>query len=134
MALGFERVLTSGGAPNALAGALMIADPANITEEAIDLQLANVRRSRFDERHFSLGDKMPPALKRIPSPVQMIWGERDVLPYPNARARADAARAARPDARIEVVPDAGHWVQFEAPETVNRSMLEFFESQVLPGP
>lgn len=107
-------------------GALMIADPAKITDDAVDLQLANVRRTRFDGRHVSLSDKMPPTLKRIPSPVHMIWGERDVLPYPNARARADAARAARPDARIELVPDAGHWVQFEAPEAVNRSMLEFF--------
>jgi 2-hydroxy-6-oxonona-2,4-dienedioate hydrolase len=109
--------------------ALMIADPGNITEEAIDLQLANVRRTRFDGRHVSLSDKMPPALKRIPAPVQMIWGELDVLPYPNARARADAASAARPDVRIDLVPGAGHWVQFEAPEAVNSAMLEFLEGR-----
>jgi pimeloyl-ACP methyl ester carboxylesterase len=107
-------------------GALMIADPANITEDAIDLHLANVRRTRFDGRHVSLSDKMPPTLQRIPSPVQMIWGERDVLPYPSARARADAALAARPDARVDLIPRAGHWVQFEAPQEVNRAILEFF--------
>ena len=107
-------------------GALMIADPANITEDAIDLHLVNVRRTRFDGRHVSLSDKMPPALQGIPGPVQMIWGERDVLPYPNAEARADAARAARPDLRIDIIPRAGHWVQFEAPDAVNRAMLEFF--------
>jgi pimeloyl-ACP methyl ester carboxylesterase len=105
---------------------LMIADPANITDEAIDLHLANVRRTRFDGRHVSLSNMMPSTLPRIACPVQMIWGEGDVLPYPDVQARADAARAARPDLRIEVVPRAGHWVQFEAPEAVNRAMLEFF--------
>jgi pimeloyl-ACP methyl ester carboxylesterase len=106
-------------------GVLMIADPANITEEAVDLHLANVRRTRFDGRHVSLSELMPPTLSRIPCPVQMIWGERDVLPYPNARARVDAALAARPDLRVDLIPGAGHWVQFEAADTVNRAMLEF---------
>ena len=105
---------------------LMIADPDKITEEAIDLHLANVRRTKYDGRHMSLGERMPAALKRIICPVQMIWGERDVLPYPNTRARAEFARAARPDVRIDLIPDTGHWVQFEAPEAVNRAMLEFF--------
>jgi pimeloyl-ACP methyl ester carboxylesterase len=105
---------------------LMIADPANITEEAIDLHFANVRRTRFDGRHVSLSNMMPSTLPRIACPVQMIWGDRDVLPYPNVQARADAARAARPDMRIDVIPNAGHWVQFEAPEAVNRAMLDFF--------
>jgi 2-hydroxy-6-oxonona-2,4-dienedioate hydrolase len=105
---------------------LMIADPGNITDEAIDLHLANVRRTRFDGRHVSLSNMMPPTLARIPCPVQMIWGERDVLPHPSVQARADTARAARPDLRVDLIPDAGHWVQFEAPEAVNRAMLEFF--------
>ena len=105
---------------------LMIADPDNITEEAIDLHSANVRRTRFDGRHVSLGDSMPPTLARLPCPVQMIWGERDVLPYPNVEARAAAARAARPDLRVDLIPGAGHWVQFEAPQPVNRAMLDFF--------
>jgi len=108
-------------------GVMMIADPANITEEAIDLHLANVRRTRFDGRHWSLSNMMPPTLQRIPCPVQMIWGEGDVLAYPDVRARADVARAARPDLRVDIIPCAGHWVQFEAPEPVNRAMLEFFE-------
>jgi len=106
-------------------GALMIADPGNITEEAIDLHIANVRRTRFDGRHVSLSNMMPPTLARIQCPVQMIWGERDVLPYPDARARAEAARAARPDLCVDLVPGAGHWVQFEAPGPVNRAMLDF---------
>src|SRR5262245_33824285 len=33
-------------------GVLMIADPAKITEEVIDLHLANVRRTNYDGRHM----------------------------------------------------------------------------------
>jgi len=107
-------------------GVMMIADPAKITEEAIDLHLANVRRTRFDGRHWSLSNMMPATLPRIACPIQMIWGDGDVFPHPSVQARADAALAARPDLRVDLVPGAGHWVQFEAPEEVNRVMLEFF--------
>jgi pimeloyl-ACP methyl ester carboxylesterase len=104
---------------------MMIADPAKVTEETIDLHYANVRRTRFDGRRFSLGRSMAETLTRITCPVQVIWGERDVLPYPNAQARVNACRAARPDIRADVIPDAGHWVQYEAPDAVNAVMLEF---------
>lgn len=108
---------------------MMIADPAKITDEAVDLHLANVRRTRFDGRHVSLSSMMPAALRRIPCPVQMIWGEGDVLPHPSVQARAAAARAARPDLRVDLIPGAGHWVQFEAPEEVDCAMLEFFDQR-----
>jgi 2-hydroxy-6-oxonona-2,4-dienedioate hydrolase len=105
---------------------MMIADAVNVTEETIDLHYANVRRTRFDGRRFSLGRRMVDTLARITCPVQVIWGERDVLPYPNAQARVNACRATRPDIRADIVPDAGHWVQYEAPDAVNKVMLEFF--------
>lgn len=105
---------------------MMIADPAKVTEETIDLHYANVRRTRFDGRRFSLGGGTAEILARLPCPVQVIWGEKDALPHPNAQARADICRAARPDARVAVIPGAGHWVQYEAPDAVNAVLLEFF--------
>src|SRR5262249_23518406 len=105
---------------------LMNADPAQITDEAGDLHPPHRPRPPLDRPHLSPAHNMPPTLQRIACPVQMIWGERDVLPYPNVQARADTARAARPDLRVDIVPGAGHWVQFEAPEAVNRALLDFF--------
>jgi pimeloyl-ACP methyl ester carboxylesterase len=104
---------------------MMIADPAAVTEETIDLHYANVRRTRFDGRRVSLGSRITELLGQIVCPVQVIWGSRDPLPYPDVQARVDIVRAARPDARTDVIPGAGHWVQYEAPEAVNQAMLDF---------
>lgn len=48
-------------------------------------------------------------------PVMAIWGERDgIIPV----AHAYAAHEARTDARLEVLPDVGHFAQVEAPNQV----------------
>jgi len=107
---------------------MMIADPAKVTGETVDLHYANVRRTRFDGRRVSLGNRMAELLGQIVCPVQVIWGERDPLPYPDVQARVDVVRRAKPDARTDVIPGAGHWVQYEAPEAVNQALLDFLAS------
>lgn len=108
---------------------MMIADPAKVTEETIDLHHANVRRTRFDGRRFSLSGSMAETLARMTCPVQVTWGARDPLAHPSVQARIDTCRAARHDIRADVIPDAGHWVQYEAPDAVNGVMLEFFSGK-----
>jgi 2-hydroxy-6-oxonona-2,4-dienedioate hydrolase len=107
---------------------MMCADPASITEETVDLHYANVRRTRFDGRRFSVSNRMGETLRHILCPIQTIWGERDALPYPDVHARIAVCRAAVPGIRADVVPGAGHWVQYEAPEPVNRALLDFFST------
>jgi 2-hydroxy-6-oxonona-2,4-dienedioate hydrolase len=104
---------------------MMLADPASVTEEAVDLHYANVRRTRFDGRRVSLSHRITELLGRIACPVQVIWGARDALPTPDVQARVDVVRKAMPAARVDVIPGAGHWVQYEAPEAVNRALLDF---------
>jgi 2-hydroxy-6-oxonona-2,4-dienedioate hydrolase len=107
---------------------MMLADPATVTEEAVDLHYTNVRRCRFDGRRFSTGSRMTEMLGRIVCPVQTVWGERDALPHPDVHARVALCREAVPGIRVDIVPGAGHWVQYEAPEPVNRALLDFFGS------
>lgn len=107
---------------------MMLADPACITEDTVDLHYASVRRTRFDGRRFSVSDRMRETLGRVVCPVQSVWGERDALPYPDVYARIAVCRAALPGIRVDIVPGAGHWVQYEAPEAVNRALLDFFGS------
>ncbi|MEE2854222.1 MAG: alpha/beta fold hydrolase [Actinomycetota bacterium] len=55
-------------------------------------------------------------------PVMAIWGERDgIIPV----AHAYAAHEARTDARLEVLPDVGHFAQVEAPEQVVELIEDF---------
>jgi len=104
---------------------LMIADPARILDETIDLQAENFRRSRFDGRGFAAIDNVPMALERIVCPVQIIYGDRDALVLDDLPRRIRVVRAIRPDARIDVLPGIGHWVQYEAADEVNMRLTEF---------
>lgn len=61
-------------------------------------------------------------LRRIEAPVLVIWGERDR--YLGADL-ADPDPAWVPNARVERLPQASHWVQQDAPERVNELLLDF---------
>lgn len=55
-------------------------------------------------------------------PVMAIWGECDgIIPVDHAYA----AHEARTDARLEVLPDVGHFAQVEAPERVVELIEDF---------
>ena len=103
---------------------MMCAGP--VTEETIDLHLANVQRTRFDGRHFSLTPGLlAKCLEQMTCSVQVIWGEADALCQPTIQPRVDEVRAAMPGIRVDVIPGGGHWIQYDAADAVNRLMLEF---------
>jgi pimeloyl-ACP methyl ester carboxylesterase len=58
-------------------------------------------------------------------PVLILGAEQDALtPLSHSKALAEAL----PDARLVVVPNAGHLLMLEHPEAVNRPLLELVES------
>jgi len=55
-------------------------------------------------------------------PTMIIWGERDaVIPV----AHAHIAHELIPGSRLEVVPDAGHFLPIERPELLDRLLRDF---------
>ncbi len=60
--------------------------------------------------------------RNIKIPALLIWGDRD-QDTPLERARL--LEAAIPDARLEVVPGAGHYVMLDASPVVTRLLREF---------
>jgi pimeloyl-ACP methyl ester carboxylesterase len=103
---------------------LMIHNPLRIDELAIDLQAANVARARFRSREFAKSDAIKQGLAQVRVPVHAIWGARDILAYPaleDVRA-ALATHQAALDWRI--VPDAGHWVMYEQPQSFARELID----------
>jgi epoxide hydrolase 4 len=62
------------------------------------------------------------AFRRIDAPVLVIWGEHD--PYLGIELAAPDLTWV-PHARVEYLPDAGHWVQNDRPELVNALLLDF---------
>jgi len=106
-------------------GAFMLAKSAAPDDPVVAIQLANIDATRFDSRRISRRTTMLEDLPRIPAPVQMIWGALDKLPIPSLAARAQDCREARPDVKIAIVPDGGHWIQYDRPEAVNRLLIDF---------
>jgi 2-hydroxy-6-oxonona-2,4-dienedioate hydrolase len=108
--------------------ALMIADPQKIDELAIYIQSQNAPRGRVKSRRFSRADTLARALPLVKARLDGIWGERDATAYPHLDDRARALRAIQPDARFEVIPGAGHWVQYEAADRFNPILAEIARS------
>lgn len=64
------------------------------------------------------------ALESITVPVQMIWGERDILvPISGAAVLLDAV----PGSSLVALPGVGHMAQAEVPDEVARLLLAFDE-------
>ena len=105
-------------------GALMIADPAKIDDLAVYIQARNAPRGRIKSRRFSRADTLARALPLVKARIDGIWGERDATAYPHLADRARALRQVQPAARFEVIPGAGHWVQYEAADQFNPLLAE----------
>jgi len=57
----------------------------------------------------------------ITMPTVLVWGDED--PALGRRGAEDTARHVSGDYRLEVLHGAGHWLQFERPEEVSRSLI-----------
>lgn len=103
------------------------ADPRKVTEGDVDQYYAPVARQGFPRslgrvlRQFRL-DGLKDRLDRIAAPTLVLWGEQDRV-IPSALGRALAAGI--PRSAFLTVPHAGHSVQEEAPDEVNRLLIKF---------
>jgi epoxide hydrolase 4 len=64
-------------------------------------------------------------MRRIDAPVLVIWGEQDRY---LGRELAEPDPAWVPNARVERVANASHWVQNDQPQRVNELLIEFLQS------
>jgi pimeloyl-ACP methyl ester carboxylesterase len=109
---------------------VMIADPGRIDDLAVSLQIENLGRSRFKSGGIPVSDVLLHALPRIEARIGGIWAERDAFVADQIGAREQLLRSFQPDLDFRVIPNAGHWVTYEAPEAVNAALLEML---VRPG-
>ncbi len=108
-------------------GLRMFGDPARIDALALALQNANTRRARIRSGKIPAGDSLALRLGEIAAaglPIQGIWGGRDASAGGRLHARRDLFRRLQPGCPFHVIPGAGHWAAFEAPDEVNRILIE----------
>jgi pimeloyl-ACP methyl ester carboxylesterase len=103
---------------------LMIADRSKIDELALLIQDWNTVRSRLRTPSLSRSGAILRAIDKLQSPLNGIWGELDAPANPQAPARVAALKERCPKADIRMIPGAGHWVAYEAPDQVNAMLLD----------
>ena len=123
--IGVPRKLPMGGTPQQNAEvhwhnlkAIMLHHPEDIDDLAMYLQSINAPRTRILSPEHALSEKMLNALPRVSARVASIWGEHDIS-SPHLEHRRKAISAVHPDAAFHIVPDTGHWVQYEAAALTN---------------
>lgn len=101
---------------------LMLAQPESVDDLAFALHAANLARDRMKQRRLAKTDVILRTLPRVRCPVYGIWGEQDVL-YRGVQHLIAPALAVAPDFRtLTLVPEAGHWVQYERAEAFDRAL------------
>ena len=98
---------------------MMLADPARIDALALEIQEQNTSRARLNSSPMWISPVLHDALPRVHGPVRGIWGAHEMPDAALLEARIGLLRRARPDAAVEVIPDAGHWAFYEAAERCN---------------
>jgi 2-hydroxy-6-oxonona-2,4-dienedioate hydrolase len=104
--------------------ALMLRDTALIDGLALELHITNLLRDRMPRRRLAHTDILARSLAHVTCPVHAIYGAHDALYKSWISALAAAYAAAAPDFRgLTLIPDSGHWVQFERPEAFDDALL-----------
>lgn len=106
----------------------MLSSKPEFSDYIIDLHHENILAARFDSRDVSHRDTTVDQLPLINAPVQLIWGGADALVHPSLDYLIQRCRNARSDTKIAVIPEAGHWIQYECPDFVNECLLAFHSS------
>ncbi len=107
---------------------LMFHDPKKIDGVAIHMQIMNTTRARTRSRDMGIAGVLSKVLPEVKTPYTGIWGAFDSTTYPYMQERIDLFRALRPDFQMHQIPDAGHWVAYEAAEAFNARLLKVLKS------
>jgi pimeloyl-ACP methyl ester carboxylesterase len=101
---------------------LMVLHPQSLDQTALSLHESNMRRDRLKRRRISRTPVMIELQPRWRCPVHAIWGEGDVL-IQGEQQKLRAALSACDLRELLLLPDAGHWVQYERAEAFNQLVL-----------
>jgi pimeloyl-ACP methyl ester carboxylesterase len=99
---------------------LMVHDPAAIDEPALYMQFNNAERSRVRGKHINPTGDLSQTLPGFKGRLAGILGEHDATAVPYLDERREKLEQFKPGATFDVIPGAGHWVQYEAADAFNR--------------
>jgi pimeloyl-ACP methyl ester carboxylesterase len=112
--------------------ALMMQTPEALDDLALSLHTANVQRDRMPRRRLSSTDIVAQVLPKLQVPVSAIYGEHDALYRGRLPELQAAMQAWAPHwGQWATVPEAGHWVQYEAADAFNPALRAILTSPLV---
>lgn len=103
---------------------LMVHDPAAVDDLAMALHTANMAKTRLRSRSIARTFVLAETLHNLPCHLACIFGESDVTPHPDLATIRTYMAQTHPGSAFHVIPNAGHWVQYEAADAFNSILLE----------
>ncbi len=103
----------------------MLHGAASIDALALRIQTLACLGTRFHSKPISRAGGLGALLARHRGPLLLLWGAHDVTAHP-AQA-AQALGEGRALCRTVLVPEAGHWVQYESADLVNAELLGWLD-------
>jgi len=115
--------------PLAILAAGRAASPSFLPVLALDTLRAGPRTILRAVRSL-LAEDVREDLGAVSTPTLLVWGERDALVPPSVGL---LVQAQLPDARLLLLPGAGHVPQYDRAEPFNAATLAFLAGQTIPA-
>ncbi len=111
-------------------GRLMIYDRSKIDPLAVEIHNQNLNRARYNSPKYAMTTLVLDGLTGTTENLTVLCGEQDPVTTPNLAWRQAQIESVRPDATFEVVPNVGHWLQYEQPAWFNQRLVAWIEANI----
>jgi len=98
---------------------LMVCDPAAADDLALTIQLENMSKARLRSRGIARSMVLADSLRDLPCQLNCIFGDADVTLDPDLASVRAYVEDIHPGVAFHVLPNIGHWAQYEAADAVN---------------
>lgn len=106
---------------------LMFCDPQAADDLAVTIHRGNLAKARLRSRGIARTSVLADSLRDLPCRLGCIFGAQDATLRPDLAGVCSFVEEIKPGTPIHVVPDAGHWVQYEAAGAVNALLSDLVE-------
>ena len=106
---------------------VMIARREAVDDLAVDVQTRNVARARFRSGNIPVEGALRKVLPAVQARMAAMYGALDAFCGPYLDERRALFERVQPGADFRIIPEAGHWVNYEASEVVNATLREMLD-------
>jgi pimeloyl-ACP methyl ester carboxylesterase len=110
-------------------GVVMLEHPELQSPLGVHIHAANVERDRIPHRRLFQTDVIAQLLPTIRAPLWAMWGTGDALHVGRFERYAAVLATAPQFQTLTLLPRGGHWIQFEAADLFNRTLLPILKQR-----